>query len=140
MNKFWIRYFSVITILTGFLSFAYFSEPIGFEKMVSAHGESYQYETDQGIRHFESRAELVEFLDNNPIILYLYSGVEFNEVDCDDYAYSLQSMGYDAGYFISTELTYRQGEYHLQNSVKVGNYLYFIEPTTYEIWIEMELD
>lgn len=105
-----------------------------------AIGESYQYETDRGIRHFDSHVELKQFLDDNPMVLHLYSGVEFNKVDCDDYAYSLQSIAYTAGYFMSVQYTSYYGEPHLLNSAKVGNYLYFIEPTDYKIWIKTEID
>ena len=84
-------------------------------------------------KNFDNVTELREFLDSS--ILLIFTG------DCDDYAYALQEMGYIAGYYISVQLIMtNQGTWHMRNTAKVGNELWYIEPQTLKCWKACDLD
>ena len=58
--------------------------------------------------------------------------------DCEDFAIDLQKAGQVDGYLIN--LQFNLLEEHVLDSVVIGNYVYFIEPQTDEIWFVGSLD
>ena len=58
--------------------------------------------------------------------------------DCEDFAIDLQNAGQADGYLIN--LQFDLFEEHVLDSVVIGNYVYFIEPQTDDIWCIGSLD
>jgi hypothetical protein len=82
-------------------------------------------EIPRQLNYFISLEELKDWLKKDKTNTLVASYPNF---DCDDYAYELQQRAIKDGYIISTELDWKEHEYHMLNSVRIGKDIYFVEP------------
>ena len=88
------------------------------------------------LREFSGVAELEHWLAHRDTTIYLKSGADFSNYDCDDYARDLVAKARQDGYDVGIEL---DGDHILNNTI-IGNSLFYIEPTTGELWEKTTLD
>ncbi len=94
-------------------------------------------EVPRQLNYFTSLEELKDWLKKDKTNTLVASYPNF---DCDDYAYELQQRAIKDGYIISTELDWKNGEYHMLNSVRIGKGIYFVEPQDDTVWFHVSID
>ncbi len=94
------------------------------------------------LREFSTRKELKDWLakDKTDVVVFKAQGIAFADVviDCDEYAEDLVKAAEKDGYRISIQIDTKAG--HALNNAFIGNNIYFIEPQTDKIWLEMYRD
>ena len=114
------------TIFITFLVNAYWFSQKDTETLVVTE----MVETPVELREFSGEAHLEHWLTHRDTTIYLQSGADFNNYDCDDYALALKAQAQKDGYDVGVELN----DNHLLNNTIIGGYIYFIEPRTNEYW------
>jgi len=89
------------------------------------------------LEYFTSLDQLTKWLAKDKTDSAISS---YSDYDCDDYAYTLQQCALRDGYIISTELYWKNDEYHMLNSVLIGKDIYFVEPQDDSVWLHCHLD
>ena len=94
-------------------------------------------EVPRQLKYFASLEGLKGWLeqDTTDSLIPSYPGF-----DCDDYAYKLQQRAVKDGYIISTELVWKDGQYHMLNSALIGKDIYFVEPQDDTVWLHTSRD
>ncbi len=94
------------------------------------------------LREFASLQELEDWLkqDKTNVVVFKAQGVSFVdiEIDCDEYAEALVKAAEKDGYRLSIQIDTKKG--HALNNAFIGNDIYFIEPQTDEVWLEIYRD
>jgi len=86
---------------------------------------------EKKLRHFETRAELVRWLDSKPIII-------ISGGDCDDFAMALVEEANKDGFYMFFYPCH--DAWHFKNCAIAGNNVYLIEPQNHEIELVMRVD
>ena len=83
------------------------------------------------LREF-TKKELVKWLKEYKF--KAYGGVDFNKIDCEDFADSMQRQALYDGYLMSLQLV--DDGWHMGNLVMMGNEIWYVEPEPGNIYMK----
>jgi len=96
--------------------------------------------SSSNLTDWQSYDQLREWVDAN-VMIFLKQGVEWTadpRFDCDDYAMRLRDIAAEDGFYLSLQLTADRS--HMGNLAIVNGEMYWVDPTTTEIFYWGTLD